>query len=104
MRHAEKLIGRIIFLNGKPVVSDLTRSTSAAAWSSSSRTTWTPKSARSQRTTRPSARPSELRDNGTRVILEGILHDEEEHVDWIEAQLDQIEQMGIQTYLVEQVG
>jgi len=36
--------------------------------------------------------------------LESILKDEEEHIDWLEAQLDQIKQMGIQNYLVEQLG
>jgi bacterioferritin len=45
----------------------------------------------------------ELGDNGTRELLEAILKDEEDHLDWLEAQLDQIEQMGIQNYLVEQV-
>jgi bacterioferritin len=43
-------------------------------------------------------------DNGTREILEAILKDEEEHIDWIEAQLDQIKQMGIQIYLAEQIS
>ena len=47
---------------------------------------------------------TEMGDNGTREILEDILGDEEDHIDWIEAQLDQISQMGIQLYLVEQVG
>ena len=42
-------------------------------------------------------------DNGTKVLLESILSDEEEHLDWIEAQLDQIDQMGIQNYLADQV-
>ena len=42
-------------------------------------------------------------DNGTRELLESILKDEEEHIDLIEAQLDQIQQMGIQNYLVEQI-
>jgi bacterioferritin len=35
--------------------------------------------------------------------MEDILGDEEDHIDWIEAQLDQIKQMGIQNYLVEQI-
>jgi bacterioferritin len=47
---------------------------------------------------------TEADDNGTRALLESILTDEEEHADWLEAQLDQIEQMGIQNYLSEQVG
>ena len=46
----------------------------------------------------------ELGDQGTRAILEAILRDEEDHVDWLETQLDQIAQMGIQNYLVEKVG
>jgi len=46
----------------------------------------------------------EVGDNGTRELLESILKEEEEHIDWIEAQLDQIKQMGIQNYLVEQVS
>jgi bacterioferritin len=37
-------------------------------------------------------------------MLEGILTDEEAHLDWLEAQLDQIDQLGIQNYLTEQVG
>jgi len=45
---------------------------------------------------------AELGDNGTRELLESILKDEEDHIDWIEAQLDQINQMGLQNYLVEQ--
>jgi bacterioferritin len=45
----------------------------------------------------------ELGDNGTRYLLEEILKDEEDHVDWIEAQLDQIDHVGIQNYLVMQV-
>jgi bacterioferritin len=46
----------------------------------------------------------EVGDNGTRELLESILGDEENHLDWLEAQLGQIEQMGIQNYLVEQIG
>ena len=37
-------------------------------------------------------------------MLEDILVDEEAHIDWIETQLDQIGQMGLGNYLVEQVG
>ena len=42
-------------------------------------------------------------DNGTRALLEAILTSEEEHIDWIEAQLHQIKEIGIENYLAQQV-
>jgi bacterioferritin len=42
-------------------------------------------------------------DNGSRELLEKILKDEEEHVDYLEAQLGQIKDMGVQQYLAEQI-
>ena len=42
-------------------------------------------------------------DNGTAELLEEILVDEEEHADWLEAQLTLVQQIGIQNYLAEQV-
>jgi len=45
----------------------------------------------------------ELGDNNSRHLLEEILEDEEEHVDWLEAQLALIEQVGPQHYLAQQI-
>ena len=42
-------------------------------------------------------------DSGSRVLLETILQGEENHLDEIEGMLDQIEQMGLQNYLAEQI-
>jgi bacterioferritin len=42
-------------------------------------------------------------DNGTRSLLEDILTDEEEHIDWLEAQLQQIKDIGIENYLSQQI-
>jgi bacterioferritin len=42
-------------------------------------------------------------DNNSRHLLETILHEEEEHVDWLEAQMSLIEQVGIQNYLAQQI-
>jgi bacterioferritin len=42
-------------------------------------------------------------DNGTRALLEKMLVNEEEHVDWLEAQLQQIKDIGIQNYLAQQI-
>jgi bacterioferritin len=42
-------------------------------------------------------------DNGSRLILERILKEEEEHIDWLEAQLGQIEEIGLPNYLAQQI-
>jgi bacterioferritin len=44
-----------------------------------------------------------LGDNGTRVLLESILTDEEGHIDWLEAQLLQIKEIGLANYLAQQI-
>ncbi|MFZ1865433.1 MAG: bacterioferritin [Polyangiales bacterium] len=43
-------------------------------------------------------------DNGTRELLESILEQEEEGIDWLEAQLNVIETIGKERYLSEQLG
>ena len=45
----------------------------------------------------------ERADNGSRELLEGILHGEEEHADWLEAQLELISQVGEAHYLAQQI-
>jgi bacterioferritin len=42
-------------------------------------------------------------DNGTRGLLEEILKSEEEHIDWLEAQLHQIKEIGAENYLAQQI-
>ena len=42
-------------------------------------------------------------DHGSRDLLESILTDEEEHVDWLETQLETINQIGIEHYLAQQL-
>jgi bacterioferritin len=42
-------------------------------------------------------------DNGSRALLENILKDEERHIEWLEAQLDQIKTIGLENYLAQQI-
>jgi bacterioferritin len=42
-------------------------------------------------------------DNGTRALLEEILKEEESHIDWLEAQLHQIKEIGAENYLAQQI-
>jgi bacterioferritin len=46
----------------------------------------------------------ELKDNGSRELLDGILVESEEHVDWLETQLSLINDVGLQLYLQNQIG
>ncbi len=104
MRHAEALIGRILFLEGKPIVSKLNKITIGENVEQQLKNDWNAE-AEAIKAYNDSIRvTSELGDNGTHELLKSILKDEEDHIDWIEVQLDQIQQMGIQNYLVQQSG
>jgi len=103
MKHAEKLIARILFLEGKPIVSSLNKIHIGDAVEAQHRNDHEAESSAIKAYNEGVRLAVELGDNGTRELLEDILEDEEEHIDWIEAQLDQISQLGIQVYLAEQL-
>jgi bacterioferritin len=104
MKHAEMHIGRIIFLEGLPVVSELNPLHIGSDVLGQLKSDLGAEQGAVKAYNDAVKLTAEVGDNGTRVMLEGILKDEEEHLDWLETQLDQIEQMGIQLYLVEKVG
>jgi bacterioferritin len=103
MRHAEKLIGRILFLNGTPIVSNLNKIHIGGDVETQHGNDLNAEEGAVQAYNAGIRLAVEKNDNGTRELLESILKDEEEHLDWLEAQVEQIRQMGIQNYLVEQV-
>lgn len=104
MKHAEKLIGRIIFLEGTPIVSRLNEIHIGADVLKQLKSDWQAEQGAVKSYNEAIRLAAELDDNGTRSLFESILQDEENHIDWLETQLDQIEQMGFQNYLTEQVG
>ena len=103
MKHAEKLIGRILFLEGIPIVSNLNKINIGATVDAQHKNDQTAEEMAIKAYNDGIKLAVEVGDNGTRDMLEEILEDEEEHIDWIESQLDQIEQMGLQVYLGEQL-
>ena len=103
MKHAEKLIARILFLEGMPIVSNLKKINIGAEVEEQFKNDRQAEYDAVKAYNDAIRLAADVGDNGTRDMLDDILEDEEEHVDWLEAQLDQIEQMGIQNYLVEQV-
>jgi bacterioferritin len=104
MKHAEKLIARILFLEGTPVVSKLNKINIGADVEGQHKNDMKSEQGAIQAYNEGINLAVQVGDNGTRELLEHTLKDEEDHIDWIEAQLDQIKQMGIQNYLVEQLG
>lgn len=103
MKHAEKLIGRILFLEGTPIVSNLNPMHIGADVEKGLNSDHKSEEEAIMAYNNAVNLTAELKDNGSHDLLMGILQEEEAHIDWIEAQLDQIEQMGIQVYLSEQL-
>jgi bacterioferritin len=103
MTHAEKLIARILFLDGEPTVSVLKKINIGGEVEAQFHNDLAAELDAVEAYNGGVQLATGVGDNGTRTLLESILTDEEDHVDWLEAQLDQIAQMGIQQYLVEQI-
>lgn len=103
MKHAEALIGRILFLEGMPIVSELGAVHIGTAVDKQLKNDWDAEKVAIDGYNESIQQAFELADNGTRELLESNLKDEEDHIDWIEEQMDLIEQMGLQHYLNKQV-
>ncbi len=103
MRHAEALMERILFLDGTPSMEPLSLSVgksvkdmieadlklelgAVASYNESIRVC------------------VENKDNGSRDLFVRLLKDEEGHVDWLEAQVHMIKEMGYERYLLMQTG
>ncbi len=103
MKHAETLMERILFLDGTPQMeplaltigqnvkaqleSDLKLEISAVAMYNEAIQI-----------------AVDNKDNGSRDLFVKLLKDEEDHVDWLEAQLHQIKELGYERYLTTQTG
>lgn len=104
MKHAEKLIDRIIFLEGVPEIAryDVIRVGSNVQEQFENDLALETKGVHSYNEAIQICLDN--KDGGSRDLLEGILVESEEHVDWLEAQLDLISKLGIQNYLAQQLG
>lgn len=104
MKHADKIIERILFLDGSPAIArynpirvgatvleqlenDLKLETDGVAFYNEG-----------------IRLAADIGDHGTRELFDKILIESEEHVDWLETQLNLIKQIGIENYLTEQVS
>jgi bacterioferritin len=103
MKHAETLTERILYLEGVPNLQRLSPLRIGETVAEQLGNDLAVEMAALQRLNDGIALCGRLGDNGTRELLEDILVDEEEHVDWIETQLETIRQIGIEHYLAQQL-
>jgi bacterioferritin len=103
MKHAEALIERVLFLEGIPNVQRLGKINIGENVPEILKVDYALEMEALPRLNAGIETCRELGDNNSRHLLESILEDEEKHVDWLEAQLSLIEQVGVQNYLAEQM-
>jgi bacterioferritin len=101
MQHAEKLMERILYLDGTPNMSDYFKINIGPDVKAQLQNDLEVEYTAVKRLNRGIALCVQVGDNGSRELLESILTDEEEHIDWLEAQLHAIGEMGIENYLAQ---
>lgn len=103
MKHADQVIERILYLNGIPNVQRLFKIRIGETVKEQFECDLKLEEEAIPRLNKAIALCRDVGDNGTRALLEQILVDEEEHLDWLETQLELISQVGLQGYLAEQI-
>lgn len=103
MKHADELIERILFLDGVPNMQRLNKVKVGETVPEQLRLDLGVEVEAVGRLNKAIALAVEVGDNTSRDLLEEILESEESHVDWLEAQLNLIEQVGAQNYLSQQI-
>jgi bacterioferritin len=104
MHHAERLIERIIFLDGTPNVNVPLKPDVGATVQQQLEADLASESEAIQDYNQAAAICREAGDAGSKDLFETLLGDEEKHADFLEAQLHSIKEMGIGVYLGQQMG
>jgi bacterioferritin len=103
MKHAEKLIERILFLDATPNLIGPTKLTIGANVREQIASDLRLEIEAVGMYNEASRIAREEGDNASRELFEELLRDEEDHVDWLEAQLHQIDEIGYERYLSQQI-
>ena len=103
MRHAERIIDRILYFDGTPNMQRLFPVRVGETVAEQLELDLAVEHEAVPRLNRAIELCVEVGDNGTRELLADILVSEEEHVDWLETQLETIRQIGLELYLSQQL-
>jgi bacterioferritin len=101
MKHADALIDRILYLDGLPNLQKLGKLRIGETITEQFQCDKALEEEAIPRLNTAIALCTESADNGTRALLERILVEEEQHLDWLETQLELIERLGEQAYIAE---
>jgi len=101
MQHAEKLMERILLLDGTPNMSDYFKINIGQTVKGQLQNDLNLEYEAVKRLNSGIQTCVQAGDNGSRELLEKILLDEEHHIDWLEGQLHAIDEMGIENYLAQ---
>ena len=103
MKHADRLVERILYLDGIPNLQKLGKVNVGQTVKEQLRLDLEVERAAVKALNAGIETARSLGDNGTRDLLESILEGEEQHANWLEAQLTLIEQVGEGNYLAQQI-
>jgi bacterioferritin len=104
MTHADKIIERILYLDGIPDLQRYMKIKVGNNIQEMLKYDLEVEYAAVERLNRGIEISTRVKDNGSRELLENILVSEEEHIDWIEAQIKIIEDIGVNNYLAQQIN
>ncbi|HVO49597.1 MAG TPA: bacterioferritin [Thermoanaerobaculia bacterium] len=99
MKHAQSLIERILYLDGVPNMQKYMKINVGSTVPKQHAFDLEVEKAAVARLNAGLEVCRSVGDNGSRMLLEKILKEEEEHIDWLEAQIQQIADVGLENYL-----
>jgi bacterioferritin len=104
MKHAEKLMERVLYLEGMPNLNEVPKLNIGKDVKQQLENDLALELSAVAAYNEAIATARKAGDNGSAELLQGILQDEEAHVDSLETELGLLEQLGLQNYLTEQIG
>jgi len=103
LEHADHLVERILYFDGRPDLQQVGKITPGKSVEEQFRADLQIESGAIAALNRGIKQCMDVGDNGTAELLDGILEDTEEHAHWLEKQLTVIQQVGLPQYLAEQI-